>query len=335
MPSRRHCRQTGPMYRAKSLLLTLSFRCGLQPGWPSSRLYGPDISGPSYTRRFFGGRQPLCGIGVTSLIARTSIPAVDSARTADSRPDPGPLTRTSTVRSPLSVALLAAVRAACWAANGVPLRDPRNPSEPALDQAMVLPSWSLMVTMVLLKVAWTCTTPTWTTRFSFFLKLFFLPVFAGAFAILCLRRCLLLVGHRSAARTLARAGVGMGALAPHRQAAAVPQSAVRAHLDVPLDVHRDLLAEIAFHGAFVFQDLADAVDFVLAQVADFLIEIDTGPVKERAGAGTADAVNVREPDLGPLRRRQVYTGNTCHSLSLPLSLFMFRVDTDDPHHAFA
>src|SRR5580704_1447460 len=39
-----------------------------------------------------------------------------------------------------------------------------------------------MVTMVLLKVAWICTTPVWTTRFSFFLKLFFLPALAGAFA---------------------------------------------------------------------------------------------------------------------------------------------------------
>ena len=32
-----------------------------------------------------------------------------------------------------------------------------------------------MVTMVLLNVAWICTMPEWTTRFSFFLKLFFLP----------------------------------------------------------------------------------------------------------------------------------------------------------------
>src|SRR5438067_6090543 len=85
------------------------------------------------TLRFFGGRQPLCGMGVRSLICRTSIPAVDSARTADSRPEPGPLTRTSTVLSPYSLALLAAVKEACWAAKGVPLRDPRKPSEPELD----------------------------------------------------------------------------------------------------------------------------------------------------------------------------------------------------------
>src|ERR1039458_4714894 len=39
-----------------------------------------------------------------------------------------------------------------------------------------------MVTMVLLNVAWICTMPEWTTRFSFFLKLFFLAPFAAALA---------------------------------------------------------------------------------------------------------------------------------------------------------
>src|ERR1017187_1940670 len=149
MPSRRHCRQTGPIYLAKLLSPYLFLlRCGLRP-WqafvPLTTSNGQaDPEGtpacPTYTLRFFGGRHPLCGIGVTSLIARTSMPAVLKARTADSRPEPGPETRTSTTRSPLSLALLAAVMAACWAANGVPLRDPRKPSEPALDQDIVLPS---------------------------------------------------------------------------------------------------------------------------------------------------------------------------------------------------
>src|SRR5271155_1544438 len=39
-----------------------------------------------------------------------------------------------------------------------------------------------MVTMVLLNVAWICTMPEWTTRFSFFLKLFFLVLFPAALA---------------------------------------------------------------------------------------------------------------------------------------------------------
>src|SRR6185312_4476512 len=136
------------------------------------------------TLRFFGGRQPLWGIGVVSRMVRTSKPAVASARTADSRPEPGPLTRTSTVRSPTSFALLAAVSAACWAANGVPLREPRKPREPALDHDTVLPSGSEIVTIVLLNVACTCTTPTWTTFFSFFLKVFFFVPLAAAFAIM-------------------------------------------------------------------------------------------------------------------------------------------------------
>src|SRR5580765_5475608 len=102
-----------------------------------------------------------------------------------------------------------------------------------------------MVTIVLLNVACTCTTPVWTTRFSFFLKLFFLPALTGAFAILCLTRGLLLVGNRAAARTLARASVGVGSLSADRQPAAMPQTPVRAHLDVTLDVHRDLFAEVA------------------------------------------------------------------------------------------
>src|SRR6266446_7596229 len=54
----------------------------------------------SYTRRRFGGRQPLCGIGVTSRITTMWSPAAASARTADSRPEPGPCTRTSTLFIP-------------------------------------------------------------------------------------------------------------------------------------------------------------------------------------------------------------------------------------------
>src|ERR1700688_2121965 len=107
------------------------------------------------TRRFFGGRQPLCGIGVRSRMERTSSPAVDNARTADSRPAPGPLTATSTVRRPDSFALFAAVSDACCAANGVPLRDPRKPSEPELDHDKTLPTGSVTVMMVLLKDACT------------------------------------------------------------------------------------------------------------------------------------------------------------------------------------
>src|SRR5690606_18053310 len=88
------------------------------------------------TRRFFGGRQPL------------------SARTADSRPGPGPPTRTSTFFRPCSCAALPAFSAATWAAKGVLLREPRKPQPPDVAQDSVLPWRSVIVTIVLLKEAW-------------------------------------------------------------------------------------------------------------------------------------------------------------------------------------
>src|SRR5215471_14517308 len=111
---------------------------------------------------------------------RTSMPAVASARMADSRPEPGPETRTSTERRPWSRAALAAFCAACCAANGVPLREPRKPSEPELFHDTVLPVGSEMVTMVLLKEACTCTSPCGMCLRSFFLNFFDLPFFSAA-----------------------------------------------------------------------------------------------------------------------------------------------------------
>src|SRR5688500_12294115 len=65
---------------------------------------GTDItshcSSAPQTRRFFGGRHPLCGIGVTSMMFRILYPTLFSERTADSRPGPGPLMRTSSDFTP-------------------------------------------------------------------------------------------------------------------------------------------------------------------------------------------------------------------------------------------
>src|SRR5213593_3564542 len=104
----------------------------------------------NYTRLRLGGRHPLWGMGVTSRIDFTSMPMVCSARIADSRPDPGPFTSTSTDRSPTFLAVLPAAIAACVAANGVPLRDPLKPTPPALDQPITFPSVSVIVIIVLL-----------------------------------------------------------------------------------------------------------------------------------------------------------------------------------------
>src|SRR6476469_10478094 len=78
--------------------------------------------------------------------------------------------------------MFAAFDAACCAANGVPLRDPRNPNDPELFHDRTLPFISEMVTIVVLKDACTYSSPCGTCLRSFFLKVFFLPFFSGAAA---------------------------------------------------------------------------------------------------------------------------------------------------------
>src|SRR5580700_1191370 len=90
-----------------------------KPSGPCLRRAGqrPELQILHQTRRRFGGRQPLCGIGVTSRMATMCSPAAANARTADSRPEPGPFTRTSTLFIPYwSRAVPAAASDACCAA---------------------------------------------------------------------------------------------------------------------------------------------------------------------------------------------------------------------------
>src|SRR5215211_8004957 len=128
-----------------------------------------------YTLRRFGGLQPLCGIGVVSRIVITLMPAFAIARIADSRPPPGPFTRTSHWCMPASCAFFAASYAACCAANGVPLREPRKPRAPADDCAIRFPSRSVIEIIVLLNDAAMCTMPLGMFFFSFLRKSFFFP----------------------------------------------------------------------------------------------------------------------------------------------------------------
>src|SRR3569832_2576701 len=148
VPSRRHCRQLAPVYRPMAQTLR---RCG--------------------------GRQPLCGIAVTSLIERTWSPAAASAWMADSRPLPGPCTRTCTRLRPSPSASRAHASAATVAANGVDFLLPLKPAFPEDAHEIVLPCMSVMVIIVLLNVALTCAIPSGsTTRFDFLAE----PVFAVA-----------------------------------------------------------------------------------------------------------------------------------------------------------
>src|SRR5829696_9817794 len=117
---------------------------------------------PGQTRRRFGGRQPLCGVGVTSWMVPTSRPIAPRDRIAVSRPEPGPLTNTSIFFMPWSIARRPAASAAICAAYGVDLREPLKPTVPADAQAITAPLGSVIEMTVLLKVlliwAWPATT---------------------------------------------------------------------------------------------------------------------------------------------------------------------------------
>ena len=82
----------------------------------------------------------------------TTSPELWRERMAASLPAPGPRMKTSTCRSPRSMPRRAAWSVARWAANTVPLRDPFNPTLPALEEAITFPRGSVMLIMVLLKV---------------------------------------------------------------------------------------------------------------------------------------------------------------------------------------
>src|SRR5262249_42119655 len=142
---------------------------------------------------------------------------------------------------------------------------------PADDQEIALPCASVMVTMVLLKVAATWATPTTTFFFSFLRARGALaPPFAASAMLL---RDLLLAGDRLGG-ALAGAGVGVGALAADRQSLAVTQAAIAAQIHQALDVHRHFAAQVAFDQIVAVDGFADLDDLGLGQVADAARRVD-------------------------------------------------------------
>src|SRR5712691_2433506 len=101
----------------------------------------------------------------------------------------------------------------------------------------------------------------------------------------------LLLRDRALARALPRARVGARPLAARRQVAPVPQAAVAADLHQPLDVHRDLLAEIPLDAALFFQDAADLPDVLLGEILHADVRADARRAEHVVGPLPADAVD--------------------------------------------
>src|SRR6266581_3329432 len=97
--------------------------------------------------------------------------------------------------------------------------------------------------------------------------------------------------HRNgaAARTFACTGVRMGTLAANRQTASMPQTSVRSDFHQPLDIEGNFLSEIAFDAVLFFDDFADLVGFVVVQITNLRVHIDTGGAQDLIGYRATDA----------------------------------------------
>src|SRR5450755_4730498 len=108
---------------------------------------------------------------------------------------------------------------------------------------------------------------------------------------LLLRRGLLTAGD-CPARSLTGAGVRASALAVNRQAAAVTDAAVAVDLHQPLDVQVDLAPQVSLDRVFAIDDLPQAGDFILAQVARAAVGRNGGPGQDLVRRRSTDPDDV-------------------------------------------
>ena len=155
-------------------------------------------------------------------MAFTFKPAACIERIADSLPEPGPFTKTSTSFSPKSSAFRAALSAAIPAANGVDFFEPLKPAVPVEAHVMVLPLRSVMVTMVLLNVASICAIPLVTVSRTFFFVLGFFFGGGNFYPFLSLY-------SYGLSRSFSCARVCFCSLASYRQSSSVSYASVRAY----------------------------------------------------------------------------------------------------------
>src|SRR5690606_14346900 len=170
---------------------------------------------------------------------------------------------------------------------------------------MAFPCASVMVTMVLLKLAFT-----WATPDVMFLRSRRLTR-PGSLAIGQVFLLLLLAGDRLG-RTLPGAGVGVRALTADRQALAVTQAAVAGDVHQALDVHRGFATQVALDGVILVDGLADLQDLGVGQLVDPARRLDADLGRDVPGGGRADAVDVLKRDFDALVGRDVDASDTGH-----------------------
>src|SRR6516162_1481027 len=124
----------------------------------------------------------------------------------------------------------------------------------------------------------------------------------------------LLLRDGALARAFARSGVRSRTLAAHRQAPAVARATVAADFHEPLDVHRDLFAQIPLDAALLIDDAADLAHVVLRQILDPHIGTDARLLQDAVRAYAPDPEDVGQPDFHALRAGKINACYTRHAV---------------------
>ena len=121
------------------------------------------------------------------------------------------------------------------------------------------------------------------------------------------------------AGAFAGARIGLGALAPDRQAAEVADAAVTFDALEALEVHPDLAAQIAFDDVFAVLDGVDDLrKLLLGEILGADGGINIGLGQDDFGVGGAEAIDVAQGHINAFVGRNFYTNYTCHKSELAI-----------------
>src|SRR5207302_2108813 len=95
----------------------------------------------------------------------------------------------------------------------------------------------------------------------------------------------------------------------------VPQAALRADLEEPLERLLALAPQVALDLELGVDVVAELRDLVVGEVADLGVGRDPERARDLPRRRLADDVDVRQPDLEPLLVGEVHSGDAGHSLS--------------------
>src|SRR5262245_1780100 len=146
-----------------------------------------------------------------------------------------------------------------------------------------------------------------------------------------------LLARDGLAGALAGAGVGLGSLAAHRQAAAMAHAAVATDVFQPFDILLRLPLQRALDDeVLLVEETRDAGEVLVRHLAGLALWVDAGHLAQLTRSRRSDADKVAQRDVGRFVRRNVHAHQTGHCSSLlALPLLVARVAANDVHGALS